>query len=93
MTRRIPVAEVLGFLGIDDPELLRALRSEGLFEADELEPAECEELRVASVLVRELGVNAAGVDVALHLRRRLLVLQQRLEAALREVIEQEQAER
>jgi len=35
--------------------------------------------------VRDLGVNAAGVEVALHLRRRLLVLQGRLAVALRDL--------
>ena len=81
---RTSVVEVLRFLGVDDPELLRLLRSEGLFEEDELEPTEAEELRVAVLWMRDLGVNPAGVDVALQLRRRLLVL----EARLREVLEQ-----
>ena len=35
---RTSIAEVLRFLGVDDPELLRLLRSEGLFEEEELEP-------------------------------------------------------
>jgi hypothetical protein len=79
---RTQVAEVLRFLGVDDPELLALLRSEGLFETDELEPVEAEELRVAVLWMRDLGVNAAGVDVALQLRRRLLVLEGRLREAL-----------
>ena len=78
MSRTTRVEEVLRFLGVDDPDLLPQLRSEGLFERDELEPYEAEELRVAALLVEELGVNPAGVEVALHLRRRLLVLQSRL---------------
>jgi hypothetical protein len=79
---RTRIAEVLRFLGADD-ELLRLLRSEGLFEAEELEPVEAEELRVAVLWMRDLGVNPAGVDVALQLRRRLLAL----EARLRETLE------
>ena len=89
MTRRARVEEVLRFLGVDDPELLHALRREGLFEADEVEPAEAEELRVATLLVRDLGVNAAGVEVALHLRRRLLTLQRRMSVLLEEWESQE----
>jgi hypothetical protein len=81
---RTSIAEVLGFLGVDDPELLRLLRSEGLFEEEELESTEAEELRVAVLWMRDLGVNPAGVDVALQLRRRLLAL----EARLHEVLEQ-----
>jgi hypothetical protein len=80
---RTRIAEVLRFLGADD-ELLRLLRSEGLFEAEELEPIEAEELRVAVLWMRDLGVNPAGVDVALQLRRRLLAL----EARLRDTLEQ-----
>ena len=82
---RTSIAEVLGFLGVDDPELLRLLRSEGLFEEEELEPAEAEELRVAVLWMRDLGVNAAGVDVALQLRRRLLALEARLHEALEQL--------
>jgi hypothetical protein len=81
---RTQVTEVLRFLGVDDPELLRLLRSEGLFEEDEVESVEAEELRVAVLWMRDLGVNPAGVDVALQLRRRLLAL----EARLRETLEQ-----
>jgi hypothetical protein len=80
---RTSIAEVLRFLGADE-ELLRLLRAEGLFEAEELEPVEAEELRVAVLWMRDLGVNPAGVDVALQLRRRLLAL----EARLRDTLEQ-----
>jgi hypothetical protein len=79
--RRIRTEEVLLYLGIEDRAVfMQRLRSEGLFERDELEPEEAEELRLATVLIRELGLNAAGVDVALHLRRRLFALEQRARA-------------
>jgi hypothetical protein len=89
VTRRWRIDEVLAVLGIEDRELVAVLRSEGLFTSDELEPFEADELRVAALLMRELGVNAAGVDVALHLRRRLLVLQSRLHRALADLEEPE----
>jgi hypothetical protein len=82
---RTAIVEVLSFLGGDAAELLDLLRSEGLFEQDELEPYEAEELRVAVLWMRDLGVNAAGVDVALQLRRRLLVLEARLRDALEQL--------
>jgi hypothetical protein len=81
---RTSIVEVLRFLGADD-ELLRLLRSEGLFESEELEPVEAEELRVAVLWMRDLGVNPAGVDVALQLRRRLLALEGRLRDALEQL--------
>ncbi len=85
---RARVEEILRFLGVDDPELLALLRREGLFLEDELEAEEAEELRVATTLVRELGVNAAGVEVALHMRRRLLVLERRMTATLQQLLEE-----
>lgn len=78
MTRvRIRIHDVLLHLGADETGILEDLRREGLFPLDELEPHEAEELRVALLLSEELGVNAAGVDVALHLRRRLIALEGR----------------
>ena len=88
MSPRTRIEEVLRFLGVDDPDLIPQLRSEGLFERDELEPYEAEELRVAALLVEELGVNPAGVEVALHLRRRLLVLQSRLTQVMEQLEEE-----
>lgn len=79
MTRgRVRLQEVLLYLGVEErAPFLEHLRHEGLFEADDLDPEEADELRLACVLMGELGVNAAGVGVALHLRRRLFALEQR----------------
>jgi len=87
MPPRAAIDEVLRFLGIDDPGFLEALRREGLFEEDTLEPEVAEELRVAAHLVQDLGVNPAGVEVVLHLRRRLLVLESRTRESLRAIID------
>ena len=92
MSERARTEEVLRFLGVDDPELIRLLRREGLFTHDELEPEEADELRVATSLMRELGVNAAGVEVALHMRRRLLVLERRVTVTLRQLLEEREGE-
>lgn len=80
---RIRTEEVLVFLGAHESIFLQELRREGLFEGDELEPGEADELRFAKVLMDELGVNAAGVDVAIHLRRRLAALEQRVQVLAR----------
>jgi hypothetical protein len=86
MPTRTRVQEVLDFLGIDDRSLLEELRREGLFEEEWLEPDEAEELRVATALMRDLGVNPAGVDVVLLLRRRLLALEERMAHSLRRLL-------
>lgn len=83
MSSRVRTVEILRFLHLDEAGVLEALRSEGLFLEDEIEPEVAEDLRVAASLMRELGVNPAGVDVALHLRRRLACL----EARMRELLE------
>ncbi len=86
MPTRARVQEVLEFLGIDDPTLLEELRREGLFEDETVEPDEAEELRVAACLMRELGVNPAGVEVVLHMRRRMRVLEARMSHSLRRLL-------
>jgi len=75
--RRIRIEEVLVHLGIDDDRLLLRLREEGLFEEDDLDSYEADELRVAALMIEELGLTPAGVHVALHLRRRLIELEAR----------------
>lgn len=77
--RRIEIREILVHLG-RDASLLEGLRGEGLFASDFLDPREAEELRIAALMIEELGVNPAGVQVALHLRRRLLALEARVAA-------------
>jgi len=86
MAGRTTVKEVLRLLGIDDPAVLDDLRREGLFEEDFLGSETAEELRVAITLVRELGVNPAGVEVVLHMRRRMRGLQQQTERSLRRLL-------
>lgn len=86
MPGRTTVKEVLRLLGIDDSSVLEDLRGEGLFEEDFLGPEGAEELRVAITLVRELGVNPAGVEVVLHMRRRMLALQSLTERSLRRLL-------
>ena len=75
--RRIRTQEVLVHLGVEESGFIDALRAEGLFVEEEIAPEQAEDLRLAKLLVEELGVNAPGVDVALHLRRRLLALERR----------------
>jgi hypothetical protein len=90
MTRRsIRTSEVLVFLGAEEQAgFFRRLREEGLFEGEELAPEEADELRLAKLLMEELGVNAEGVEVALHLRRRLFALEVRARA-LADALERE----
>ena len=89
MATRVRIIEVIEHLGLQDTNLLSQLRAEGLFEEDELEPDAAEELRVAACLMRELDVNPAGVEVILHLRRRLIVLEERMGEAMRRLLDED----
>jgi hypothetical protein len=40
---------------------------------------EAHELRIAHVLLHDMGVNVAGVEIILHMRRRQIELQHRLD--------------
>jgi hypothetical protein len=86
--RRSSVGDVLRFLGLEGSTLLDDLRREGLFEEEWLDADRAEELRVAASLIRELGVNPAGVDVALHMRRRMLALESRTQRSLERLLEE-----
>ena len=74
--------EIIEHLGLA-PHTLAALREEGLFEEDWLDAESAEQLRLAHVLIEELGVNAAGVHVTLHMRRRMRALESRLTTLVR----------
>ena len=84
-TRHFEIHEVLIHLGFDDDEWLDRLRQEGLFEHDLIDAREADELRVAAVMIAELGVNPAGVQVALHLRRRLMTLESKVTAIVERI--------
>jgi hypothetical protein len=86
--RRTSVVEVLRFLGLEGSTLIADLRREGLFEDEWLDAERAEELRVAASLIRELGVNPAGVDVALHMRRRMLALEARTQHSLERLLQE-----
>lgn len=87
MTReeRTRVEEVLIHLGLDDDGFLIQLRAEGLFPDDDVNADQADEIRVAAIMVKELGVNPAGVQVALHLRRRLIALECRATTIMTEL--------
>ena len=46
------------------------------------------ELRVAASLIHDLGVNPAGVEVVLHMRRRMLALEDLMGRSLRQLLEE-----
>ena len=57
-------------------------------EASRMKDLRGEELRVAASLIHDLGVNPAGVEVVLHMRRRLLALEDLMGRSLRQLLEE-----
>jgi hypothetical protein len=88
MSERVRLEEVLRFLGIEGEAWIEELREEGFFATEEITTHEADELRVTALLVRELGVNTAGAEVILHLRRRLLCLESRMREALQILLDE-----
>lgn len=71
MTRELKVlVEIFG----NDPDLLELLYEVGALRRDavDLEEAEIEQALVARTLIRELDVNAPGVEIILRMRSELL---------------------
>jgi hypothetical protein len=72
----------------DDRALLESLHDEGLLPPPlerTYSEEEVEQARVARVLMRELEVNFAGVEVILHMRREMLTLRHQILDLLHEL--------
>jgi hypothetical protein len=90
--RYIRLAEVCERFAIDE-ELLRVVEAEKLVEikhpADAepvLAPEQAERLRLVAVLMRELEVNVAGVEVILHMHEDLRTMQRDFNEVLQAVV-------
>jgi MerR-like DNA binding protein len=91
-SRYIRLSEVCERFAIDE-ELLRVVEAEKLVEikhpADAepvLSPEQAERLRLVAVLMRELEVNVAGVEVILHMHEDLCSMQRQFNEVLQAVV-------
>jgi MerR family transcriptional regulator/heat shock protein HspR len=70
-------------------EFIRALEQEHVIKSVRRRRLKCypldqvDRIRVAHVLVGEMGVNLAGVEVALHMREQLISMRRELSILLR----------
>lgn len=90
--RYIRLTEVCERYAID-PEVLRVVEEEELVEIshtveDErvVSPEQAERLRLVAVLMRELDVNAAGVEVILHMHENLCSMQRQFDEILQAMV-------
>lgn len=94
MSRYLKLSEVCLDLDVAE-DFLGALCEEGLIEVkhtleDEplLSPEEAEKLRVITVLVREMDVNLAGVEVILRMRQELVSMHQQFDEILHALVDE-----
>ena len=70
-------------------EFIRALEQEHLIKSVRRRRLKCypqdqvDRIRVAQVLIGEMGVNLAGVEVALHMREQLISMRRELTVIVR----------
>lgn len=90
--RYIRLSEVCERFAIDD-ELLRVVEAEKLVDIEHpadpeavVTPEQAERLRLIAVLMRELEVNVAGVEVILHMREDLCAMQRDFHEVLQAVV-------
>jgi MerR family transcriptional regulator, heat shock protein HspR len=75
------------------PRTLRRYEQLGIFEREFSAPPraprytdiELEQLRLVNRLIDDLGVNLAGADIILHMRRQLIALQREMDTLRREL--------
>ncbi len=95
MTARwVRLRDVCVELHVDD-ELLEVVRREGLLVIKESSEAEAvisvddaERLRLIAVLMREMDVNVAGVEVILHMHEDLCSMQRQFDTVLRSLVDE-----
>jgi len=95
LTKYVKIREVCVRLHIDDATV-RQLAAEGLVEIcrpavndDEvLSEDDAERMRVISVLMHEMDVNLAGVEVILHMREELISMRRQFDEVLETLVEE-----
>ncbi|MBI3000426.1 MAG: MerR family transcriptional regulator [Deltaproteobacteria bacterium] len=82
------ISEVVEICGVDKEFVLRleeerlirpvSWRKQKLYPLDQVD-----RVRVARTLIKEMGVNLEGAEVALHMREQMLAMQRQFQRAMR----------
>jgi DNA-binding transcriptional MerR regulator len=87
-SRYLRITEVIEICGVDEKFVLR-LEEESLIapvvrDSEKLYPPELlDRIRVAHLLIEEMGVNLEGAEVALNMREQMIAMQRQFNALLR----------
>jgi DNA-binding transcriptional MerR regulator len=86
--KHLRITEIVEFCGVDEglihrleeERLIRSVtrRNQKLYPLDQVD-----RIRVAHVLIDEMGVNLEGVEVALHMREEIIAMQRQFAQVLR----------
>lgn len=86
------MSDIVKICGVSS-EFIRALEQERLIKPVRHRRFKCyplaqvDRIRVAQILVRDMGVNLAGVEVALHMREQLIHMRRALMVVRRRIEE------
>ncbi len=87
------ITEVVSLCGVDEDFVLRLEREQLVAPVVENEeklypPEQVERVRVARLLIEEMGVNLEGAEVALHMREQMIAMQRQFNEILRRLCEE-----
>ena len=82
------ITEVIEICGVDEEFVLRLERESVIStvtrQKQKLYPlAQVDRIRVARLLIEEMGVNLEGAEVALHMREQMIAMQRQFNELLR----------
>ena len=73
------------FLDLLEEEQIICPQGNGDSEEKHFTPSEVEKLRLAKILMEEMGVNLAGVEVILRLRQNMIEMRKQFDAILEDI--------
>ena len=91
--KHLRITEVIKICGVDEEFVLR-LEQEKLIspivrQSKKLYPPDqVDRVRVARLLIEEMGVNLEGAEVALHMREQMIAMQRQFDKLLRLLVEE-----
>ena len=82
------ITEVIEICGVDEEFVIRLEQEQVISpisrQKQKLYPlAQVDRIRVARLLIEEMGVNLEGAEVALHMREQMIAMQRQLNELLR----------
>ena len=86
--KSLKITEVVRICGVDEDFVLRLEREQMIEPVVRQKrkvypPEQVDRIRVARLLIEDMGVNLEGAEVALHMREQMIAMQRQFAALLR----------